>query len=168
MTRLFVPEIGTNLKLEKDWSFALHNEHRNKALWEAFDCENDPATYAAMQIVHGAEKAFYDAVARRDKHRGQHNPHMTQLQRAVEVAHQNMIDTRMDLVTHPVMIPAGTVLQLDRIYVRKGKEEFSSLSFLIVSSPDARLGPVPGTKGFTKGKKRFWAKLDDCNRIEFV
>ncbi|MNV33655.1 hypothetical protein D3C71_1250320 [compost metagenome] len=90
------------------------------------------------------------------------------LQQAVQQAYQNMLVTRMDLVTHSVTIVAGTELQLDRIYVRKGKEDFSSLSFMVVSSPDKRLSPNPATKGFTKGKKRFWAKLDDCNRIEFI
>lgn len=47
--------------------------------------------------------------------------------------------------------PAGTSLEVDRIYVRKGNEEYSSLTF----------------KTRVNGKVlRFFAKLDDVNRIE--
>jgi hypothetical protein len=49
-----------------------------------------------------------------------------------------------------VTLPAGTVLQVDRIYIRKGNEEFSSLTFRVVG----------------KRNQRFWAKLSDVNQIE--
>lgn len=59
----------------------------------------------------------------------------------------------------PVSLPAGTVLEVDRVYVRnvnKTKEDgddFDSVTFKVVS--DA-------------GKKvRFWAKLADVNNIEY-
>lgn len=48
-------------------------------------------------------------------------------------------------------LPAGTSLEVDRIYVRKGNEEFSSVTF----------------KTRVNGKQiRFFAKLDDINRME--
>lgn len=47
--------------------------------------------------------------------------------------------------------PAGTNLEVDRIYVRKGNEEFSSVTFKT----------HVGNKVL-----RFFAKLDDVNRIE--
>lgn len=53
--------------------------------------------------------------------------------------------------TKMVTIKSGTVLRVDRIYIRKGLKEFSSVSFL-VTFPD-------------KKKGRFWAKLSDVNRI---
>lgn len=52
-----------------------------------------------------------------------------------------------------VVLVAGTNIKLDRIYVRKGQKDYSSLSFHIVN-------------GMFKGS-RFWAKLSDCNNIEF-
>jgi hypothetical protein len=55
-----------------------------------------------------------------------------------------------------ITFPKGTVLCLDRIYIRKGASDFSSLSFFIKESPQ------DGLKG-----KRFWAKLKDCNKIYF-
>lgn len=52
-----------------------------------------------------------------------------------------------------VTIVKGTTLKVDRIYIRKGNSEYSSLTFYIVS-------------GDWKGA-RFWAKLKDVNNIEF-
>lgn len=53
-----------------------------------------------------------------------------------------------------VTLDAGTVLMVDRIYIRKGAEGFDSVTFRIHSSPKI------------KGKPRFWAKLGDVNQIE--
>lgn len=54
----------------------------------------------------------------------------------------------------PLTLPAGSVLTVDRIYVRKGQGDFSSLSFFLAG------GKKPKAS-------RFWAKLSDCNNIEF-
>jgi len=58
-------------------------------------------------------------------------------------------------VWRAMSFPAGTVLSVDRIYLRKGLADFNSLSFRVVSSPDKRIV-----------KQRFWAKLGDVNRME--
>lgn len=60
-------------------------------------------------------------------------------------------------------VPAGTVLRLERIYVRRGAEmeRFDSLTFRVMSSPDERLQAAG--RQFGKGGKRFWARLDECN-----
>lgn len=57
-----------------------------------------------------------------------------------------------------VKLPKGTVLTLDRIYIRKGASEYSSLSFMITQCSLERL---------SKGRRRFWAKLDECNQIKY-
>lgn len=59
-------------------------------------------------------------------------------------------------------LPTNTVLRVDRIYVRKGKSDWSSVSFVVVEMP----GSSAKHRGFS-GKGRFWAKLEDCNEIEF-
>lgn len=120
MAKLFIPEIGFTLTLNKDWAFTLHYEYRNRELWEA-------------------------------------------------LGHQ--MPSRYDLrftATEPCVLPKNTVLKLDRIYIRKGKEDFSSLSWYIEDTPLTLAAPVVGKRGFKQGKKRFWAKLDDCNGIEYV
>lgn len=52
-----------------------------------------------------------------------------------------------------VVFDKETELKVDRIYIRKGKNKYSSLSFYVLN-------------GKFKGC-RFWAKLKDVNKIEF-
>ena len=56
---------------------------------------------------------------------------------------------------------AGTVLKVDRIYIRKGSAEYSSITFFVSESPMPELSSKKGPK------RRFWVKLQDANNIEF-
>lgn len=66
----------------------------------------------------------------------------------------------------PITLPAGTILKVDRIYIRKGLKEFSSITFLAPT-----LGSVQTTNRWSKTSVkrgiRFWVKLSDANNIEF-
>lgn len=81
----------------------------------------------------------------------------------------------------PCTIPAGSILKVDRIYIRKGKDEYSSITFywkgmrtnskMVERFYTAYYGSHH-TKSTEMVKKparavRFWAKLDDVNKIEF-
>jgi len=57
----------------------------------------------------------------------------------------------------PAIIPAGTVLRVKRIFIRQGMPDYDSMTFTT---------KLPDAQGKLKSV-RFWAKLDDCNRIEF-
>lgn len=61
-------------------------------------------------------------------------------------------------------LPAGTILTVDRIYIRKGKSEWDSVTFWVK-------GPVPGDENRPQNQKlkgaRFWAKLEHVNEIEY-
>ena len=65
-----------------------------------------------------------------------------------------------------VSLPAGTVLKVDRVYIRRdfdGKaSDYDSLTFQIVSCPAEKKLCKNGSFG---RKTRFWAKLEDCNNI---
>ena len=81
----------------------------------------------------------------------------------------------------PVTVPAGAELKVDRIYIRKGKGEYSSITFLWVgerTNPKmvprfaVAYGVNPPVRTDYEIKKsaravRFWAKLDDVNKLEF-
>jgi hypothetical protein len=54
--------------------------------------------------------------------------------------------------------PPGTILTVDRIYIRKGASEYSSLSFFVT---------LPKRFKPHKGKMRMFARLSHCNQIEF-
>lgn len=81
----------------------------------------------------------------------------------------------------PFTLPAGSVLKTDRIFIRKGSEEFNSITFFLVGEKtQAKILHKAGTS-FTPGYAgtfqydvkqparpvRFWVKLDDANKIEF-
>lgn len=108
--QLFIPELGTCLKLTADWTFKLHYEHRNSALLNLI---KQPIKYTYMTGVPGP----WDYT-----------------------------------------IPAGTVLRVSRIYIRKGLSDFSSLTFSVVL-PNGKK-----KKGQLSG--RFFAKLSDVNNIQ--
>jgi hypothetical protein len=55
----------------------------------------------------------------------------------------------------PVTLLKHTILIVDRVYIRKNTNDFSSLSFRIDSCSNSKLN-----------KKRFWAKLTDVNTMQ--
>jgi hypothetical protein len=58
-------------------------------------------------------------------------------------------------------IPEGSVLTIDRIYLRKGKGDFDSVTFVLNKPPGSKKkGPMV----------RFWTRLDDVNsgRLELL
>ena len=81
------------------------------------------------------------------------------------------------------VLKAGTVLQVDRIYIRKGKGEWDSVTFWIKFAPgdkdrrkvvrrssychEQQLQGVDPTQEMKFKGARFWAKLEDVNAIEF-
>ena len=66
---------------------------------------------------------------------------------------------RYNIPSFIATLPADTVLTIDRIFIRKGAEDFDSITFIIESSPNPDFRP--------KKKVRFWVKLDDANNILF-
>lgn len=130
--KLFIPEIGSEIRLSVDWTFPLYNEDRNHTLME-FVNDPRPRTYISWG------------------------------------------DTSL-----PCTIPNGTILRVDRVYIRKGQSDFSSLTFLWKDATvpakmveDERWDRntksyVPAGTFHKVSKKpvRFWAKLEDVNKIE--
>lgn len=57
-----------------------------------------------------------------------------------------------------VTLPVSTYLSVDRIYIRKGVKAYSSLSFVLLKESKPVL-PF-------SGRVRFWAKLEDVNKME--
>lgn len=110
---LYVPDIGDIIKLTKDWSFYLQDEHRNKLDLDLF----------------GTGK--------------------TQTKDNVSI--YNDTDNYNE-----VIMPKTSVLKIDRIYIRKGASGFSSITFILLE--------IDGKKF---KHQRFWAKLKDCNNIQF-
>lgn len=63
-----------------------------------------------------------------------------------------------------IQIRAGSELKVDRIYIRKGAEDYSSVTFWL-GKEAVVIGPDGKQYAPTK-RMRFWAKLSDVNRIQ--
>lgn len=61
---------------------------------------------------------------------------------------------RWEMRSTEVTLPAGSVLKVDRIYIRKGQNDFDSVTFYLTRS-----------NGKKVTKARFWVKLEDANKI---
>lgn len=130
--RLLIPEIGTILRLENDWTFDLHSERRNTGL---------------INLIGETFKSDWDWEQMGKKVPG----------------------------PWKVTIRKGSLLTMDRLYVRKGAEKFSSLSFILRADGEPTIS-FDGKDFSCKGKKnfqhfgitgvlRFWAKLADVNTL---
>ena len=134
--RIFIPTVGTILTLSQAWTFDLHDERRNRGLFEYL---------GAVPIGRKDEK------------------------KAI------------------VRLKVGQELKIDRIYIRKGIGDFDSVSFLLVgektkrreiSEIGVRYMETPRKPSsltverfeYTEIRRprsvRFWAKLDDVNKME--
>lgn len=104
--RLFIPPLGTIIKLTEDWDFSLYYERRNWDLCASYFDIDD--------VVSGKNMGLF-------------------------------------------RIPEGTVLKVERVFIRQGSKDFESITFRTQSSPDKKIGAR---------KRRFWARLKDANKIE--
>ncbi|WP_374335359.1 hypothetical protein [Methyloversatilis sp.] len=79
----------------------------------------------------------------------------------------------------PVVLPAGTTLKVDRIYIRKGGSDFDSVTFFLKGEKTKKKVVDRTYTTFDNGVRttgkyeytipsrgvRFWAKLRDVNKI---
>lgn len=122
--QMFIPEIGTVITLAEDWTFKVVNEARNQSLAKL------------MQDPHAAD--YY-------------HPFGTKENDEFGVSSSGYY-RRIPIDPGTYTFKTGTSMEVDRIYVRKGNEDFSSVTF------KARVG---------NKVVRFFAHLNDVNKIVF-
>lgn len=122
----FIPDIGTIVRLQQDWTFRLHAESRN---------------YDMFQLI-GVE---YNSKYNDSSHwwRSRYG----------------------NLEPNDVILKAGTKLKIDRVYIRKGAKEYSSITFNVVKGKDSVAQVAKGEHVFKTKGARFWAKLSDVNQM---
>ncbi len=71
---------------------------------------------------------------------------------------------------YEVVIHAPAEMSVDRMYIRKGASDYSSLTFYLKQGAEVtwHQGVGQAKKIITKGKTRFWAKLKDVNRMNVM
>jgi len=111
---LFIPDIGTLLKLEDDWIFTLYSEYRNITLFNA------------INKINGVSN------------------------------NKNQI----------VDLPKGLIIKVDRVYIRKGLSQYSSITFTM-PTPKTKKEKEEMPQNVIYGGSKFWVKLHECNGVHF-
>lgn len=172
----YIPEIGDHILLKKDWTFKLHSEHRNDAVAElngyhrtcgilVNKAELPPFREPDYQIDYPDEKDFKDfwGKLKYQEYRDAQNKAIAEnagyQQYQKDSAEYREKAKKLGVDVIDVTLKKGTILAIDRIYIRKGASDYSSISFYIKN--------LPSIKGVKAKRPRFWAKLDECNNIEF-
>jgi len=148
MIQLFIPHLGDELILTSDWTLRLFQEHRNDGFLAALGITRPSALLPDFWQVTPAER---QAALDKSKWR------LADGSKCVESQHT------YGNVQQIVTIPAGALLTIDRIFIRKGAANFDSVTFWL----KAKQRPVTVNGKELKKSYRFWAKLDDVNDIEF-
>jgi hypothetical protein len=158
--KLYIPEIGDRIKLEQDWCFTPVKESRNVGLFKFFMPKEvlDEMLITIYnwnyrtntKIDDNYDKNF---VIRYKEISSITNKELLKLNNFDIFSSQNI---KRIAENFEVKIPKDSVLKIDRIYIRKGASDFSSVTFYIESIPGVKL----------KNKIRFFANLNDVNNIE--
>lgn len=188
--QLYVPEIGDEIRLTNDWTFELHAEYRNEQLAALFGYYIQMSLLVNESIVPKIRPVDYgidypdlkDPMFRKPFGGIDHDAYYKECDEARNscpeyVKYQADSTEWYDNIkkhgtpTVSVTLPAGTLLKIDRIYIRKGSSDFSSITFyakglgeVMVSSNRWTVNSLKTTK---RKAQRFWAKLADCNQIQF-
>lgn len=176
--KLYIPEIGDRFRLTADWTFELYKESRNHSLWELAKADGSKAIKAWEE----RREALMAEMRRLESYRvtefvqkpnygyrfDRRQPESIMVEEKVwkNPDHQSEYDAirtnlwREDKPHVPLTLPTKTLLSVDRIYIRKGVSEYSSITFYL---KETTWSGMPRKK---KGATRFWAKLADVNLIE--
>jgi hypothetical protein len=187
MPKLYIPEIGDEITLKSDWTFDLYPESRNYDLGKLFGhyLHGYPEKWIDEKVVPEMREVDYKVnyPSHDDFYKlfkGYNHEKYEEACRKAEEAcpeyvqyykdHKEWSDKCKEIGKEKlsITIPAGSILKVDRIYIRKGAKDFSSITFYVRG-----FGEITRTEIWTKRKStrkslRFWAKLADCNTIEFI
>jgi hypothetical protein len=187
--KLYIPEIGDELILTKFWRFNLHAEDRNKSLAELHNhylhyyngfnwvdsTKLPPMRQPDYNINYPTEEEIaksckklwggidYECYNRLYKEAQDKCPEYVKYWDDNEKHRQVANQIGVDKI--PVTLPAGTILKVDRVYIRKNNSDYSSVTFISPNLGEVNINLRGGkTKKLTK--IRFWARLSDINTIE--
>lgn len=161
---LFIPEIGTKLTLTAPLHAPVEWERRNGTLIkhfypQLFEQQTALEENYRHRAWHMGWRDGFDAVkapANMRSDMSPKNPWALKASQWLDAQRNAAHDALKNFIaTNPIVhqFSAGTILEVDRIYIRKGAEKYSSLTFKV------RLH---------RRTVRFWIPLSEVNKIECV
>jgi hypothetical protein len=152
--QLYIPEIADHIRLTNDWSFKLYDEYRNDGLKTFVGFDSHPDVIQQKNNIKEYNKIMRSLQNKYNRTLHQANPVWSEEDTYEYNKYKELFFVPIFMT---VILPESTILSIDRIYIRKGASDYSSISFYLKSHPTM----------ITKKKPRFWAKLEDCNNIMF-
>lgn len=185
--KLYIPEIGDHIRLTADWTFTLHAEGHNNALANIFGyqifgwnywldrtkIEDEPAKKYTIDYPHEEyfKRAFSKGQCTYEERQAAYKKAALESESYQDYlkAYEDWRKRAYALLTDKITItlPAGTVLAVDRIYIRKEASDFSSITFYAKGLGESETKNRRSGRATKWKAQRFWAKLADCNQIEF-
>lgn len=176
--QFYTPELGDKIKLAEDWEFTLHPEYRNQKFADYFGYDHIHVQsiggafikkeknikrpkfpdFSNVEFPKEPKDRIIDIFKTSNDRYHKYFNERQKIMKATPEYQQYIIDLEnynKYLDTHKientkVTLLKNTELIVDRIYIRKNQKDYSSISFYAIIG----------------GKKlRFWAKLEDCNKI---
>jgi len=124
MKKFYVPEIGDEITLTEDWTFQLHSEYRNIIFGHFLGYNNYYSGWVNQSDTKSLETLqsfkYREDCESQDDYMKRHKEWQLEWQLECE-------KFRLDVIE--VTIPKGCILKIDRIYIRKGNKDYSSITF---------------------------------------
>jgi len=136
--KLYIPSLGDTITLAKDWIFKLHHERRNETLGKLLNLIGEIQTPALEKTSNGYDsfgRESYVWLLSKDKT----VPVITWKNYKIQSYYKNhgYIGHSMQDPDHydNVTLPTGTILRIDRVYIRAERKDFDSITFVAESIP---------------------------------
>jgi hypothetical protein len=187
-TKMYIPEIGDHIRLTADWTFTLYPENRNNTLailygylqygyshkWlDKSKIEDEPERIYTINYPDEEyfKRAFWKGrVSYEERQEAYKKAELeSESYQAYLKAYEEWNNRAKELAVDSIEVtfPKGTVLAVDRIYIRKGASDFSSITFYAKGLGESEIKNRWSGRTTVWKAQRFWAKLQDCNQIEF-
>lgn len=156
-TQLAIPDIGDKIELTESWTFRLFDEYRNNEFKD--NCKAH-GMYDDSNIDKGVDYLLtkYPLLQAEAKHIKSYfaDGYLTRVFNR-HLSGNDLIEcSNEDLYEYmpKVTLPIGSVIYVDRVYIKKGMSDYSSITFRIENFPAK------------KKSSRFWVKLYDTRNIK--
>lgn len=155
MANLFIPPLGTEIELAEDWRFWLFCEHRNDKIINVLAPLPQRAIPDFSELPKDEQLKALNAS-------GWRRSDGASFESVREFYH-------CGTTCAEVMLPAGTRLKVQRLYIRMGQRAFDSVTFSVSGLPKNAAELLPAlAKKKASSLGRFWVKLADANQIKLV
>lgn len=180
--KFYIPKIGDQIILTEDWEFNLVGERRNIDLAALFGYYLYENKWIDEKIIPPIKDRDYFSYINYPKPEDFKNNYLEYLKARIE-AEQNCpeyvkyvkdfeiynekIKNSNSPYTIPITLLKGTVLKVDRIYIKKNYTDFDSITFSTKILEKIKVKSAWNRSLKNKKSLRFWVHLDYCNNIEF-